>query len=55
MDKKFVFEVETYYKSGVTRTDIISADSEEEMWLIYDKHHSKDKIEFSVIVDSWIQ
>ena len=55
MDKKFVFEVETCYKSGVTRTDIISADSEEEMWQIYDKHHNSEKIEFSAVVDSWIQ
>lgn len=55
MDNKYVYEVETFYKSGKKRTDIISANSEEEMWKYYDKHHNSEKIKSSVIVDVWIQ
>ena len=53
--KAFLFEVETTYKSGRTRTDIIAADTEKEMWQFYDKHHDSGKVEMCVIVDSWIQ
>lgn len=53
--KKFIFEVETTYCSGAKRTDCIAANSESEMWSIYDKHHNKNKVQSSVIVDSWIQ
>ena len=38
-----IFEVDTTYKSGRKRTDTICAKTEEEMWVIYDKHHNKDK------------
>lgn len=49
------YEVETTYKSGRKRTDVISAENEKTMWAYYDKHHNKKLIESSVIVDSWIQ
>ena len=55
MEKAYLFEVETTYKSGKRVTDIIPADNEEEMWQEYDKHHDNGKIEQSVIIDSWIQ
>ena len=55
MDKKYVFEVETTYKSGYRRTDFISADSEEEMWEIYDKHHNSEKIKETILFDAWLQ
>jgi hypothetical protein len=48
-----IFEVDTAYKSGRKRTDMICAKTEDEMWLIYDKHHDKDKIEWCGICDSW--
>lgn len=49
------YEVETYYKSGRVRTDIITAKDETAMWAIYDKHHNKNLIENSAIVDEWPQ
>lgn len=53
--KEFVFEVETTYLSGKRRMEYICADSEKEMWSIYDKHHNSGKIKDSVIADSWRQ
>ena len=53
--KGFVFEVETTYKSGKTRSDYIAAGTEEEVWEYYDKHHDSKKVEWCAIVDSWIQ
>lgn len=47
------YEVETIYKSGVKRTEIISDINEDEMWKFYDKHHDAKKIESSAIVDAW--
>jgi hypothetical protein len=49
------YEVETYYKSGRVKTDIITAKDETAMWAIYDKHHNKKLIENSAIVDEWMQ
>lgn len=49
------YEVETYYKSGRVRTDIITAKDEMAMWDIYDKHHNEKLIEGSAIVDAWPQ
>jgi hypothetical protein len=46
------YEVETEYKSGVKRTEVIAAENETEMWKFYDAHHNKDKIESSAIVDA---
>ena len=54
-DGAYVYEVETTYKSMRVRTDLISADSEKEMWEIYDKHHDANKVKSSVIVDTWLQ
>ena len=55
MEETYLFEVETTYKSGRKRTDIISAKTEEDMWLHYDRHHDSNKVKSSVIVDCWIQ
>ena len=54
-DEMTCYEVETYYKSGRVRTDIIAAVDETEMWKIYDKHHNAKLIENSAIVDAWPQ
>lgn len=53
MEELICFEVETTYKSGKRRTEVICSESEEKMWEYYDKHHSKYLIESSVIVDDW--
>ena len=47
------FNVETEYKSGRKRTEIIAAEDETDMWRIYDAHHNKKKVESSTIVDSY--
>lgn len=49
------YEVETYYKSGRKRTDIITAINEEKMWEIYDRQHNASLIDNMAIVDSWCQ
>ena len=50
----YFYEVETTYKSGRKRTDVIKSDSEQNMWEEYDKHHNKQLIKDSVIVDCWL-
>lgn len=52
MKELICYEVETYYKAGNVTTDYITAESEEEMWEIYDESHG-DEVADSVIVDSW--
>ena len=47
------FEVFTAYKSGKTRTAIITAKDEEDLWRYYDRHYDKDKVEDTCIVDAW--
>ena len=55
MDKQlYCFEIDTTYKSGRKRNEIIVSKNEESMWKCYDKHHNKEKIQNSVIVDSWV-
>ena len=49
------FEVDTTYKSGRKRTETIVSENEETMWKWYDKHHNKELVESSVIVDAWLQ
>lgn len=51
----YCFEVETTYKSGRKRSEVIVSTSEKKMWKYYDKHHNKKLVKDSVIVDSWIQ
>ena len=51
----YCFEVETTYKSGRKRSEIIVSTDEENMWKWYDKHHNKKLVKDSVIVDNWIQ
>lgn len=47
------FEIETTYKSGRKRTETIVSENEESMWKYYDKHHNKEIVKESVIVDAW--
>lgn len=49
-----IFEVETLFKNGVTRTDFIEAKNENEVWEKYDKYYDEE-IESSAIVDDWVQ
>jgi hypothetical protein len=51
----YFYEVETTYKSGRKRTDVIKSDSEQNMWEAYDKHHNKELISNSAIVDYWLE
>lgn len=52
----FCFEVETKYKSGRIKREVITARDEESMWKCYDVRHRKQSIiESSVIVDEWLQ
>ena len=54
MDKELtLFEVETIYKSGRRRTEVLEAKTEKEMWEYYDKHHNNDLVESTKIVDAW--
>ena len=54
MDKQlYFFEIETTYKCGRKRNEVIASANEESMWKYYDKHHNEEKIQNSVIVDSW--
>lgn len=50
----FCFEVETIYKSGYKRTEVIISGNEESMWKYYDKHHNRSLISESAITDAWI-
>lgn len=47
------FEVETLYKSGRKRTEVIASESEEKMWEYYNKHYSPILIESAIITDVW--
>lgn len=52
----YCFEVETKYKSGRIKSEVITARDEESMWKCYDIRHRKQSvIESSVIVDEWQQ
>ena len=55
MEELTLFEVETTYKSGRFKNEVIASADEESMWRYYDKHHDKNRVESSVIVDSWQQ
>ena len=54
-EELYCFEIDTTYKSGRTRNEIITAENEESMWKIYDKHHNAKLIKDSAIVDAWPQ
>lgn len=49
-----IFEVETIYKNGITKTDFIEGKDENEVWKTYDKLHTDEEIDSSAIVDDWI-
>lgn len=51
----YCFEIDTIYKSGMKRNEIIVSENEESMWKYYDKHHNANLIESSAIVDAWPQ
>lgn len=53
MEELTCFEVETYYKNGNVTTEYFAAESENEMWEIYDKLHDY-KVLDCAIVDSWL-
>ena len=52
-ENQICFEVETTYKSGYTRSEVIAAKDEENLWKYYDKHHNAKMVENSVIIDAW--
>ena len=53
-DKDLIcFEVETTYKSGYLKNEVLTFENEEQMWQYYDKHHNKDIIISSTIIDAW--
>lgn len=52
-DNLTCFEVETKYKSGRNRKEVIVSKDEDSMWKYYDKHHNKELVESSAIVDAW--
>ena len=54
MEELFCFEVDTTYKSGRKKNEIIVSTSEDKMWEYYDKHHNNTLIESCAVVDSWI-
>ena len=53
MGEIICFDVNTHYKSGRTKSEVIVSTSEENMWKYYNKHHNKKLIEWSAITDSW--
>lgn len=52
-----IYEVLTWYKSGRTRSECITAKNERSMWKIYDKRHKRrnNLIKDSAIIDAWMQ
>ena len=54
-EELYCFEVKTTYKSGRKRNEVVVSASEETMWKWYDKHHNKNLVANSVIVDAWLQ
>ena len=54
MEELYCFEVDTTYKSGRKKNEIIVSSSEDKMWEHYDKHHNNALIESCAVVDSWI-
>lgn len=54
-EELYCFEVETTYKSGRKRNEVIVSTNEENMWKYYDKHHNGKLIADSAIVDEWKQ
>ena len=54
MQSYYFYKVQTTYKSGRRRTDVIKSDSKQNMWEEYDKHHNKQLIKDSVIADYWL-
>ena len=48
------FEVNTIYKSGRKKNEIIVSKDEESMWKYYDKHHNLSKIDSTTLYDAWV-
>ena len=47
MEQLMCFEVNTIYKSGKKKNEIIVSKDEGSMWEYYDKHHNLSKIDFN--------
>ena len=54
MEQLMCFEVNTIYKSGRKKNEIIVSKNEESMWKYYDKHHNPSKIDSTTIYDVWV-
>lgn len=52
-EKLTCFEVQTIYKSNLTRKEVITAADEKSMWEYYDKHHNKKLVATAQINDTW--
>lgn len=53
MEQLMCFEVNTIYKSGRKKNEIIVSKNEETMWEYYDKHHNLSKIDSTTLYDAW--
>ena len=47
------FEVETTYKSGKRRVEVVTSANEETFWKWYNVHHNMTLVVDSVIIDAW--
>lgn len=54
MEQLMCFEVNTIYKSGRKKNEIIVSKDEESMWKYYDKHHNLSKIDSTTLYDAWV-
>ena len=52
-EQLYVFEVETEYKSGRRRHDVVVCESEEKLWKWHSLHRDKRKMVSAEIVDVW--
>ena len=53
MEQLMCFEVNTIYKSGRKKNEIIVSKDEESMWECYKKHHNLSKIDSTTLYDEW--
>ena len=52
-DKVTYFEIETTYKSGRKRNEVVVTENEESMWKWYRKHHDTSKVAKCMLIDGW--
>lgn len=53
MENLNCFEVETQYKSGRKRVEVVVSRDFESFWQYYYKHHNINLIETSTLLDTW--